>query len=105
MVSALSVSAAVLLAGALFPCAAHAATGTFFYRSAGGPWQELPNPDNDRCVFLRVDASQALNRTDHKALLYAGPNCDEAGIVTALVPGASWDGVLSTAKSVRFEFA
>jgi hypothetical protein len=79
-------------------------TGSFFYRGPDGPFHELNNPEMDKCILLDVDAIAFQNRTNAKALLYSGVSCVEPPF-RALVPGETVDTLLSTAKSVRFEFA
>lgn len=109
MTRALTASAAaLLLVGTLSTGTAHAATGTFSYHLPDG-WHDKVNPPSDQCIALGVamggDADMAQNRTDHKALLYAGRTCDEGGLITGLSPGQPWFGGLRTAAAVRFEFA
>ena len=59
----------------------------------------------DKCILLDVDAVTFQNNTKAKALLYfySGMSCVEPPF-PALVPGESVDTLLSTARSVRFEF-
>jgi hypothetical protein len=80
------------------------AQGTFFYRGGSGPFLELNDPASDTCIMLDVDAVTFQNKTDSNALLFSTPLCNEPPF-RGLSPGESADTMLSSARSVRFEFA
>jgi hypothetical protein len=63
----------------------------------------MQNPESDRCHDLGSDVSIIQNKTNNKALLYKGFGCKENSLHMALVPNQTWDGGLTTVRSVRFE--
>lgn len=102
----LSALAAIVLAtGLTTTLSAHADASVFYYRSGDATaWTEIDDP-TERCYDLDVNANIAQNKTPYKATLYKTYSCNEDAVQKTLVPGESWDGILNSAKSVRFEFS
>jgi hypothetical protein len=78
-------------------------SSAFHYRAVSDTsWTTIQEP-TERCYDLQSDASFAHNTTNFKALLYTTRSCNEAHLHHALIPNETWDGGLTTIRSVRFE--
>lgn len=99
--TALVAGAALALFVALPVSSAHAANGTFFYRSVEAGDLEMDDPDNGECrLLVQGGATAASNQTDTRATLYFDHGCEEP--YGALSPGqsATFSGALP--HSVQF---
>ncbi|GAA0924954.1 hypothetical protein [Nonomuraea longicatena] len=78
-------------------------SSAFSYRAASDTsWTTIQDP-SEGCYDLQFDATFAQNKTNFKALLYTTYSCNEDHLKKALIPNETWDGGLTTIRSVRFE--
>ncbi|MEV6250533.1 hypothetical protein AB0M38_30715 [Streptomyces sp. NPDC051742] len=76
--AALAAVAAFAVFTALPTSSAHAAKGTFFYRSPQSGNLEIEDPDNGECYLLLQGADSIYNSTDTEATVYYDRGCEEA---------------------------
>ncbi|MEV4895795.1 hypothetical protein ACIBHY_25070 [Nonomuraea sp. NPDC050547] len=78
-------------------------SSAFHYRAVSdSSWTTIQDP-KEGCYDLQADATFAHNKTNFKALLYTTFTCNEDHLHHALIPNETYDGGLSTFRSVRFE--
>ncbi|MFI6293963.1 hypothetical protein ACIBEJ_20415 [Nonomuraea sp. NPDC050790] len=78
-------------------------SSAFHYRAVSDTsWTTIQDP-KEGCYDLHSDATLAQNKTNFKALLYTTFSCNEDHLHHALIPNETWDGGLTTIRSVRFE--
>ncbi|GGR70997.1 hypothetical protein GCM10010252_06570 [Streptomyces aureoverticillatus] len=76
--AALAAGAALALFAALPTSSAHAANGTFFYRSPEAGDLQMDNPANGECrLLVQGGATRVSNQTDTRVTLYFDHGCEE----------------------------